>query len=68
MILFVNLVNVNVKAKNYNPIPILKLTSNIKFSMKLLRKSQNEYLRLLKREAKENGFQVIINNVNLEET
>lgn len=67
MILFVNLDNVNVKGKNYNPIPILKLTSKIKFSMKLLRKSQNEYLRLLKKEAKENGFQVLINNANLEE-
>jgi len=66
MVLFTNLDKVNVKNKEYIPVPVLKLTSDMKFSKKLLRKSQIEHLQLLISEAKENGFQVMINNVDLE--
>lgn len=53
--------------QKFIPVPVLKLTSNLKFARKLLKKSQEKQLQLLKKESKENGFQVIINSVNLEE-
>jgi len=65
MILFTNLKEVKIGAVKYTPIPILKLTTDIKFSINNLRKSQIDNLRLLKKEAEVNGFQVLINNKNL---
>lgn len=66
MILFTNLKEVKIENKEYNPEPVLKLTSNMKFSKGALRQSQLEQLRLLKREVKENHFQSLINDTNLE--
>ncbi len=67
MILFTNLKEVEVKEKKYYPIAILKLTSDVPFTKGNLRNPQLETLNLLKREAKENNFQVCINNYKLEE-
>lgn len=67
MILFANLKEVKVGTTEYISAPILKLTSNLRFSSNKLKKSQIGYLRLLKKEAEENNFQVLINNKNLEE-
>lgn len=67
MILFVNLSDLVVGKKKYIPFPVLKLTSDINFSKTSLQKSQFEHLRLLNREAEENGFNVLINNKNLSE-
>ena len=67
MILFTNLQEVKIGAKQYSPIPILKLTSDIKFSKALLRQSQLEQLKLLRKESEANKFQVLINDVNLRE-
>lgn len=66
MILFTNLKEVKIGSTEYNPVPILKLTSDLKFSRNKLKNSQIDSLRLLKKEAKENGFQVLINETNLE--
>ncbi len=66
MILFTNLKEVKIGATEYTPVPILKLTTDIVFSRDKLRRSQIEVLRLLKKEAEENGFQVLINDTNLE--
>ncbi len=67
MILFTNLKEIKIDEKEYNPVAVLKLTSNIKFVKEKLKHSQIESLRLLNREAKENGFKVIINDTNLNE-
>jgi hypothetical protein len=61
MILFTNLKGVKIDNKNYNPVSILKLTSERKFNVELLSKSQKEILALLKEEAKTNGFRILIN-------
>ncbi len=65
MILFTNLKEVKIGTTEYTPVPILKLTTGLRFSGNRLRKSQIDVLRLLKKEAKENGFQVMINDTNL---
>ncbi len=65
MILFTNLKQVKIGDLEYNPIPVLKLTSDIKFLRDNLRKSQVDYLRELKREANENNFRVVINDKDL---
>jgi len=67
MILFTNLKEVKIGNIEYIPIPILKLTSDMKFSRDNLRKSQIDYLQGLKREAKENKFRVVINDRDLQE-
>jgi len=67
MILFTNLKEVKIGDLEYSPIPVLKLTSDMKFSRDNLRKSQIDYLRDLKREAKENNFRVVINDGDLQE-
>lgn len=67
MILFTNLKEVKIGNTIYHHKPILKLTSGIRFSIKMLRKSQIDNLQLLKKEAKANGFQVIINDTDLQE-
>lgn len=65
MILFTNLKEVKIGTIEYTHIPILKLTTGISFSTERLRESQIDVLRLLKKEARENSFQVVINDTNL---
>lgn len=67
MILFTNLKEVKIWDREYSPIAVLKLTSDIKLSKELLRRPQVEQLRLLKKEAEENNFHVVINNTNLQD-
>lgn len=67
MILFTNLKEVKIGSTEYAPIPVLKLTSATKFSKEILRESQVNNLQVLKKEAKENGFQVLINDTDLQE-
>lgn len=66
MILLTNLKEVEIGNTIYPHQPILKLTSDKKFSTKLLRKSQIDNLCVLKKEAKENNFQVLINGIDLQ--
>ena len=61
MILFTNLENVQVDNKNFISIPIVKLTTNENFDVNRLNQSQKESLELIKKEAKLNGFKVLIN-------
>lgn len=67
MILFTNLKDVKIGEKELTPVPVLKLTSDLKFVRDGLRESQVKMLLLLKREAKDNLFRVLVNNLNLEE-
>ena len=62
MILFTNLENVKVDGQEYNPIPVLKLTTNSRFNENLLSKSKCKLFNLLKEEAKYNGFRIKIND------
>ncbi len=66
MILFTNLKEVKIRTTEYTPLPILKLTTDINFSIDKLRISQIHNLNILKKESTENGFRVLINNINLE--
>ncbi len=66
MILFTNLKEVKIGSTEYTPMPILKLTTDVDFSTNKLRNSHINILRLLKKEAEENGFQVLINKTNLD--
>lgn len=61
MILFTNLKEVKIDSKEYNPIPVLKLTTRKDFDIKSIKESQKEMLNLLKKEAEHNGFRIIIN-------
>jgi len=65
MILFTNLKDVKIGDKEYSPIAALKLTSEKRFSVEELSKSQLKQLRLLKEEAEKNKFYVTINDINL---
>lgn len=58
MILFTNLKKVKVGKKSYKPKPVLKLTTAKKFKAD----DKKELLSKLKKEAKENGFQIELNN------
>ena len=60
MMLFTNLKEVKIKGKNFDPIPILKLTNGSGF-IKSLKDKQKELLEFLKREAKTNKFKILIN-------
>lgn len=62
MTLFTNLVNIKIDGMDYNPVPILKLTTGIGFSIKSLSSSRKELVDNLKKEAKTNRFRVLINN------
>jgi len=68
MILFTNLKEVKIDKREYNPVAVLKLTSNLKFKKEQLRISQLESLKLLKAEAEKNHFLVVLNDTNLMET
>ncbi len=65
MVLFTNLKEVKIGSVEYKPIPILKLTTDLRFSKEILKKSQMMNLQLLNEEAAKNGFQVLINKTNL---
>lgn len=67
MILFTNLKKVKIGNADYTPAPVLKLTSKMEVSRECLSKSQIETLRVLKKEAEENNFQVLINRIDLQE-
>jgi len=58
IILFTNLEDVKIDGKNYNPIPVLKLTTGKGFEPQNLNKPQTETLGLLRKEAKLNGFEL----------
>jgi len=60
MLLFTNLENVKMDDKNYNPIPVLKLTIEKRFNKNKLNETQKRDLVLLQKEAKLNGFEVRI--------
>ena len=65
MILFTNLTEVKFNNIEYKPIPILKLTTDKIFSTDSLNKTKMDNLRLLKKEALKNHFQIIINNKDI---
>ncbi len=62
MILFTNLQNVKINEKHYNPVPILKLTTGAVFQERSLNNKKKQILEFLKKEAKANGFRVVMNN------
>ena len=62
MALFTNLENIKIDESDYNPLPILKLTTGTGFGTKSPSNSQENILNLLKKEAKTNGFRVLVNN------
>lgn len=59
MILFSNLENVEIEGKHYNPIPILNLTTAKKID--ITRLINSELVNSLIKEAKTNGFKLMIN-------
>ncbi|MBI2045423.1 hypothetical protein HYT23_05165 [Candidatus Pacearchaeota archaeon] len=61
MILFTNLEEVKVDNQNFNPIPTLKLTTGEEFKLETINKPQKIVLEFLKKEAKTNGFRVLLN-------
>jgi DNA-dependent RNA polymerase auxiliary subunit epsilon len=66
MILFTNLENVKIEGKDYNPIPILKLTTSREFNLTSIKEEERQIIELLNREAKTNGFKIVINKKFLE--
>jgi hypothetical protein len=60
LILYCNLEKAVVNNQIYNPIPILKLTSIEHIQESLLTKKQREFLELVKQEAQENGFRLVL--------
>lgn len=61
MILFTNLKEVKVEEKGYKTKAILKLTTSDNFDIKNLIKNNEKTLELLKKEAKQNNFQIKLN-------
>jgi len=59
MILFTNLEDVKADGEKYNPIAVLKLTVENHFNENQLSSSQREILKLLRKEAKVNDFQIV---------
>ena len=62
MMLFTNLEDVEIGGVNYNPCPILKLTTGSGFDVESLNESRSEMLDVLKKEANINGFGLVIND------
>lgn len=60
MILFTNLRNVKVGGREYNPIPVLKLTVEGGFNKENISKNQRAILDLLRKEAEINKFKLSI--------
>lgn len=67
MILFSNLKEVKIGDKEYTPLPILKLTSNKRFSIENLLSSKIDLLKLLLKESLVNKFEVLINGKKLQD-
>ena len=65
MVLFTNLKEVKIGKREYKPAAVLKLTSTLRFKKEKLRRSYLESLKLLKKEAEKNHFQVVLNDRNL---
>ncbi len=65
MMLFTNLKKVEVKGKEYKPIAVLKLTSDLILSKEKLKPSQSRIIDLLMQEARQNNFILRINDTNL---
>lgn len=61
MILFTNLEDVKIDNEKFTPVPILKLTTADTFKIEDLNKSQKEMLEILKKEAKINNFNILLN-------
>jgi len=61
MILLTNLEEVKIEENEFNPEPILKLTTGNAFSAKSATKAEKEVLDLLKKESMFNGFRVSLN-------
>lgn len=66
MILFTNLKDLRIEGKEYNPIPILKLTTGTGFRIDSLNKKRLEELERLIKEANTNGFKILINDRYIE--
>ena len=62
MILFTNLEDVKLDGKDYNPIAVLKMTTGSNFKLSYINSSQKEMLEVLKKEAKSNGFKLLVNS------
>jgi len=62
MILFTNLEGVKIGEITYNPVPVLKLTTGSGFNIESLNDSKKELLFILRREAKINGFRILLND------
>ena len=62
MALFTNLSDLRIENKIFNPVPILKLTSDLTFNETYLKVKQKENLDRLRLEAEKNGFKLQINN------
>lgn len=60
MILFTNLEDVKIDSKKYNPIAVLKLTTEGGFKSSQINDSQKNILSILSKEAKINKFQILI--------
>ena len=60
MILFTNLEDVKINGKAYNPIAVLKLTTEGGFKPNRINHSQKSVLNLLSREAKINTFKIVL--------
>ena len=65
MMLFTNLKEVKIDDKNFNPIPILKLTTGENFSIEKLNDRQKKLLEVLKKESSINNFKIKLNNTLL---
>jgi hypothetical protein len=60
MILFTNLEEITIDGKNYNSVAALKLSVENHFNEDNLSLSQKEILLLLRKEAKDNNFKIIL--------
>jgi hypothetical protein len=60
MILFTNLEDVKIDSKKYNPVAVLKLTTEGGFKPSQINNSQKNILGILSKEAKINKFQILI--------
>ncbi|MEM4257690.1 MAG: hypothetical protein QXL17_00880 [Candidatus Thermoplasmatota archaeon] len=61
MILFTNLKNVTINNEEYRPVPVLKLTTGRDFELSAISESQEHFFAPLKKEAKANGFKIMVN-------
>jgi len=68
MILLTNLRDVRIKEEEYNPIAILKLTTGAGFRMDLLSRRKGEEFEELKKEARINGFRIVVNERYVDQT